>query len=163
MAFVNSRASKHVSSVPRMSAKTKLRITNPARFCAQLHVILAFRLRAAGNRVSAETLHQANVCEHQVKVQVNAVGVHRASRSEPLDRGAHRSGGIPPLLCRQPRRGGFGGTPRGKPSCFCLQIQARHNPSLNHRTRYGRPPGPGWWYAVHFHQPGPSVLPQRSG
>jgi hypothetical protein len=23
----------------------------------------------------------------------------------------------------------------------------------------GRPPGPGWWYAVHFHQPGPGVLP----
>ena len=22
-----------------------------------------------------------------------------------------------------------------------------------------RPPGPAWWYAVHFHQPGPGVLP----
>ena len=32
------------------------------------------------------------------------------------------------------------------------------NPSLK-RSANGRPPGPGWWYAVHFHQPGPGVLP----
>ena len=34
----------------------------------------------------------------------------------------------------------------------------RPNPSLK-RSANGRPPGPGWWYAVHFHQPGPGVLP----
>jgi len=32
------------------------------------------------------------------------------------------------------------------------------NPSFN-RTRYGRPPWPGWRYAVHFRQPGQGVLP----
>ena len=32
------------------------------------------------------------------------------------------------------------------------------NPSLK-RSANGRPPGPGRWYAVHFHQPGPGVLP----
>ena len=32
------------------------------------------------------------------------------------------------------------------------------NPSFK-RSANGRPPGPGWWYAVHFHQPGPGVLP----
>ena len=32
------------------------------------------------------------------------------------------------------------------------------NPSLK-RSANGRPPGPVWRYAVHFRQPGPSVLP----
>ena len=32
------------------------------------------------------------------------------------------------------------------------------NPSLK-RSANGRPPGPVWRYAVHFHQPGPGVLP----
>jgi hypothetical protein len=35
---------------------------------------------------------------------------------------------------------------------------ARPNPSLK-RSANGRPPGPGRWYAVHFHRPGPGVLP----
>ena len=34
----------------------------------------------------------------------------------------------------------------------------RPNPSLK-RSDNGRPPGPGRWYAVHFHRPGPGVLP----
>ena len=32
------------------------------------------------------------------------------------------------------------------------------NPSLKGSTN-GGPPGPVWWYTVHFHQPGPGVLP----
>ena len=40
---------------------------------------------------------------------------------------------------------------------------ARHNPSLNHRTRYGRPAWLGLGYAVHFPSPGQAVMPQRSG
>jgi hypothetical protein len=40
---------------------------------------------------------------------------------------------------------------------------ARHNPSLNHRTHYGRPSWPGLRYAVHFPSPGQAVPPQRSG
>ncbi len=32
------------------------------------------------------------------------------------------------------------------------------NPSLK-RSANGRPPGPGRWYAVHFHRPGPGGLP----
>jgi hypothetical protein len=35
------------------------------------------------------------------------------------------------------------------------------NPSVK-RTRSGAPPGPGWRYAVHFHQPGPGVTLLRS-
>ena len=34
----------------------------------------------------------------------------------------------------------------------------RPNPSLKGSTN-GGPPGPVWWYAVHFHQPGPGVPP----
>jgi hypothetical protein len=36
--------------------------------------------------------------------------------------------------------------------------RTRPNPSLK-RSANGRPPSPGRWYAVHFHQPGPGVLP----
>jgi hypothetical protein len=32
------------------------------------------------------------------------------------------------------------------------------NPLLKRSTN-GRPPGPGRWYGVHFHRPGPGVLP----
>jgi hypothetical protein len=32
------------------------------------------------------------------------------------------------------------------------------NPSLK-RSANGRPPGPGRWYSVHFHRPGPGGLP----
>ena len=32
------------------------------------------------------------------------------------------------------------------------------NPSFEVRPN-GKPPGPGRWYAVHFHRPGPGVLP----
>ena len=32
------------------------------------------------------------------------------------------------------------------------------NPSFEARPN-GKPPGPGRWYAVHFHRPGPGVLP----
>ena len=32
------------------------------------------------------------------------------------------------------------------------------NPSFEARPN-GKPPGPGRWYGVHFHQPGPGVLP----
>jgi len=37
----------------------------------------------------------------------------------------------------------------------------RHNPSLK-RSANGRPPGPGLLHAMHFHKPGPVVLPLSS-
>jgi hypothetical protein len=36
------------------------------------------------------------------------------------------------------------------------------NTSLNRSTN-GRSPGPGRWYVVHFHQPGPGALPSAPG
>jgi hypothetical protein len=45
----------------------------------------------------------------------------------------------------------------------CGQIPARHNPSLNHRTRYGGLSWPGLGYAVHFPGPGQAIPPHRAG
>ena len=46
---------------------------------------------------------------------------------------------------------------------FCRQMRARHNPSLNHRTRYGGLSWPGLRYAVHFRSPGQAIPPHRAG
>ncbi|CAD5374849.1 hypothetical protein RA210_U70165 [Rubrivivax sp. A210] len=44
-----------------------------------------------------------------------------------------------------------------------LSCAVKPNLSLK-RSASGRPPGPGWWwYAVHFRQPGPGVLPLSPG
>ena len=62
---------------------------------------------------------------------------------------------------RQRGAGSFWSEPRGttKPwQAIASAHRARPNPSVEARPN-GRPPGPGWWYAVHFHQPGPGVLP----
>ena len=45
-----------------------------------------------------------------------------------------------------------------KSTLASLPRELMPNPSLK-RSANGRPPGPGWWYGVHFHQPGPGVLP----
>ena len=42
--------------------------------------------------------------------------------------------------------------------CAFVPVPLWPNPSLK-RSANGRPPSPGWWYAVHFHQPGLGVLP----
>ena len=42
--------------------------------------------------------------------------------------------------------------------CALTLPSAASNPSVKLSTN-GMPPGPGWWYAVHFHQPGPGVMP----
>jgi hypothetical protein len=46
----------------------------------------------------------------------------------------------------------------GKPKRSPEPSRVRPNPSLKRSTN-GRPPGPGRWYSVHFHRPGPGVLP----
>jgi hypothetical protein len=45
---------------------------------------------------------------------------------------------------------------RQKPSS--QRTRETPNPSFEARPN-GKPPGPGRWYAVHFHRPGPGVLP----
>jgi len=159
---VNSCTRKQRSPAPRTTEDTKPRITSPALFSAQFRVIPPVRLRIAKDRAAAETLHQASGREPEIEVQVTAVGVHRASHSEPLGRGVHRSGGVPPLLCRQPRRGGSAACAKENASKIVLP-RVRHNPSLNHRTPNGRLSWPGLGYAVHFPSPGQAILPQGSG
>ncbi len=39
-----------------------------------------------------------------------------------------------------------------------IQSALRPNPSFKRSTN-GKPPGPAWWYAVHFHQSGPGGFP----
>ena len=48
------------------------------------------------------------------------------------------------------------------PCCLANRGAALPNTSLN-RSSNGRPPGPGRGYGVHFHQPGPGVLPLLPG
>ncbi|CAD5374033.1 hypothetical protein RA210_U470004 [Rubrivivax sp. A210] len=45
-----------------------------------------------------------------------------------------------------------------KEACEASAAQVTPNPSLK-RSANGRPPGPGRWYYVHFHRPGPGALP----
>ena len=159
---MNSCTRKQRSLTTPTSEKTKPRIESSARFGAQIRANLPVRLRVAKDRVAAKALHQASGCKNEVKVEVTAVGVHRASHSEPLGRGVHRSGGVPPLLCRQPRRGGSAACAKENASKIVLP-RVRHNPSLNHRTPNGRLSWPGLGYAVHFPSPGQAILPQGSG
>ena len=89
--------------------------------------------------------------------RTGSVGFHRASRREPLWSSGRRSGGVPPLLGRQPGRG----STAALEECHvqvCSAARVRPNPSLK-RSANGRPPGPVWRYTVHFRQPGPGVLP----
>jgi hypothetical protein len=86
----------------------------------------------------------------------------RASRSEPLVRRVHRSGGVPPLPCLQPRRGGFRGGP-AETTNFASVRRVWPNSSLNHRTRYGGLSWPGLGYAVHSPSPVQAIPPHRAG
>ena len=83
---------------------------------------------------SAQSLPPVGSCKLQVKLQVYAAGVHRASRSETLGRGVHRSGGVPPLLFRQPRRGSFCGAPQGITKTL---PRAAHECGITHRSTTG--------------------------
>jgi hypothetical protein len=73
----------------------------------------------------------------------------RASRSEPLAFGAPRSGGVPPLLCRQPRRVGIR-SPPAEVANFSRACTVRHNPSLSPRpTTAGRLARAVRWFMLH--------------
>ena len=85
------------------------------------------------------------------------VGVHCTSSNEFLGRSAPRSGGVPYLLCRQPRQVGRRSAPSETAASACGP-RVRHNPSLKPSPN-GGPPGPGHRYGVHFLWPGPGVPP----
>ena len=115
------------------------------------------KLQTTNDRDAVVQFQQSRGFGHQFSYRSNIAAVHRVSRIETLGRGTRRSGGVPPLLCRQPRRRGVSAGPTEMTN-YARGPQARHNPSLK-RSANGRPPGPAWRYAVHFRQPGPGVLP----
>ena len=47
----------------------------------------------------------------------------------------------------------------GYPELRLINSEVSKAPDLLIAGDVDRPPGPVWWYAVHFHQPGPGVLP----
>ena len=152
-------ARRRLPSVVPPSKKTELRAATSARTTIKLGTIPHLKLKAAKreDEDAVVIMNELSSCRHCLNVKVCPVEIHRASHSEPLSRSASRSGGVPPLLCRQPRRGSFRGGPSEKTNTPHL-ARVRHNPSLK-RSANGRPPGPVWRYAVHFRQPGPGVLP----
>jgi hypothetical protein len=76
------------------------------------------------------------------------ISARRASRSEPLGCGGPRSGGVPPLLCRQPRRGCFRSGP-AEITKLSRACSVRHNPSLSPRpTTAGRLARAAPWFIL---------------
>jgi hypothetical protein len=98
---------------------------------------------------SAQQITRPINSERLLKLQAQAACARRASLSEPQGCSSRRSGGVPPLLCRQPRRGGFRGVQAGITnfSCACT---VRHNPSLSPRpTTAGRLARAVRWFMLH--------------
>ena len=139
----------------RQEAEPEPRTTKDPGTTVTLGMSRQVKLQAANDRDAVVQFQRSLGFGHQFKLQVQ----HRcsSSRIETLGRGTRRSGGVLPLLCRQPRRGGVSAGPTEIPN-YARGPRVRHNPSLK-RSANGRPPGPVWRYAVHFRQPGPGVLP----
>ena len=86
----------------------------------------------------------------------NTVALITRRRAPCKVRSGRRRRGVPRLLLWQRCAGS---TISGMQNHPCGKRRARMpNPSLK-RSANGRPPGPGRWYSVHFHRPGPGVLP----
>ena len=154
----DSCARSPLPSVARPSDKTEVRAATPPRSMGNIGTSPHVKLQAGKDEGAAVVIQEFSSCgEHFLKIQVGTVGIRRASHSEPLGRSASRSGGVPPLLCRQPRRGGCCGGLSEKTNSPRI-ARVRHNPSLK-RSANGRPPGPRSRYGVHFLHRGPGVLP----
>ena len=152
-----SSARRPLPSVAPPRKKTELRAATHARTMVKLGTSRHVRLNAANDADAAGVKNELNRCKRCMRVRVCAVGIHRSSRSEPLGRSASRSGGVSPLLCRQPRRGGCRGGPSERTASL-RSARVRHNPSLK-RSANGMPPAPGLWHMVHHHSPGAGVMP----
>ena len=143
----------------RTSTKTELLVATSAGPRVTSCRLAYIQARDAKDGDAAPQNKQVRASGQKYKLRVHAGGAHRASHSEPLGRGARRSGGVPPLLRRQPRRGSFCGAPAEiTNSSLFRATRVRHNPSLK-RSANGRPPGPAGRYGVHFLPAGPGVLP----
>ena len=87
---------------------------------------------------------------------VNTVALIARRRAPCKVCSGRRRRGVPQLLlwwrCAGSTISGMQDYPAGK------RRARMPNPSLK-RSANGRPPGPGRWHTVHFHRPGPGVLP----
>jgi hypothetical protein len=129
--------------------KTELLIAATEDFIVKTSAGLRTWPQKAQDTGSAQQLKRPIKPEQLLKLPAQAAGTRRASLSEPLVRGAPRSGGVPPLLCRQPRRGGFrsGLAEMTNLSSACT---VRHNPSLSPRpTTAGRLARAARWSMLH--------------
>jgi hypothetical protein len=129
--------------------KTELLISGPEDFVVKLRTILRAWPQKIQDAGSAQQIKQPINPERRLKLHAQGAGTRRASHSEPLGRGSHRRGGVPPLLCRQPRRGGFLGVPAGMTN-FSGTCRVRHNPSLSPRpTTAGQLARAARWFMLH--------------
>ena len=104
--------------------------------------------------------HRSKSAQHAVSKTSaqtgNTVALIARRRAPCKVRSGCRRRGVPRLLlwqrCAESTISGMQNHPSGK------RRARMPNPSLK-RSANGRPPGPGRWYAVHFHRPGPGVLP----
>jgi hypothetical protein len=128
--------------------KTELLIAAPEDFVVKVTAQLHAQLQEPQNRASARQLQHLINLERLFKLQGQAAATRRASLSEPLVHDMLRSGGVPPPLCRQPRRGGFHSAQAGKTN-FSSACTVRHNPSLSPRpTTAGRLARAAPWFIL---------------
>jgi hypothetical protein len=129
--------------------KTELLIAATEDFVVKVSASLCTWPQKAQDTGSAQQITRPISPERLLKLQAQAAGARRASLSEPLVHGMPRSGGVPPLLCRQPRRGGFSGVQAGITN-FSSACTVRHNPSLSPRpTTAGRLARAAPWFILH--------------
>jgi hypothetical protein len=144
-----SRAPSPRQLVAAECKKTELLIAAPEDFVVKVTAQLHAQLQEPENRASARQLQHLINLERLFKLQGQAAGTRRASLSEPLVHGMPRSGGVPPLLCRQPRRGGFRGV-QARITNFSGSCRVRHNPSLSPRpTTAGQLARAARWFMLH--------------
>jgi hypothetical protein len=129
--------------------KTELLIAAIEDFVVENSAGLRTWAQQAQDTGSAQHIKRPINPDRRLKLQDQAAGARRASLSEPLTRGMSRSGGVPPLLCRLPRRGGFLGVRAGITN-FSGTCAVRHNPSLSPRpTTAGRLARAARWFMLH--------------
>ncbi len=144
-----SRAALPRQLVATACKKTELLIAVPEDFVVKVTAKLNARSQEPQDRASARQFQNLINLERLFKLQGQAACTRRASLSEPLVHGMPRSGGVPPLLCRQPRRGGFRGV-QARITNFSGSCRVRHNPSLSPRpTTAGQLARAARWFILH--------------
>jgi hypothetical protein len=129
--------------------KTELLIAATEDFIFKISAGIRTWPQKAQDTGSAQQIKRPINPERLLKLQAQASGARRASLREPQGCGAPRSGGVPPLLCRQPGRSGFRSL-LAEVTNFSGACTVRHNPSLSPRpTTAGRLARAARWFMLH--------------